>query len=426
MNEEILSFVWRFQYFDSANLLTDENLSISVIRTGYKNTNAGPDFLEAGVVLGGVHWYGSIEVHVRSSDWFMHAHEINPAYESVILHVVWENDKPVLRQDGTLVPTLSLKGLIKDTVLQRYSLLQDQHEGIPCHALFNQIHEIHKFAMLDRVLLERLSRKAGEVAALLEVNKNDWDQTAYQWLGKHFGFKLNDPAFLRLMQIVPWKILRKHRDRPLQIEAILFGTAGLIPERSEDVYVRMLQQEFRFLGSKYKLAEQQMNAHEWKYARLRPAGFPTIRISQLAQLLSAESTLFSQIISLESFADLQQLFHLRQSDYWTQHYVFDKKAAAPVPAMGKDAGALLIINGIIPVLVAYSKHRNQPELLDKAIYWLSQLPSENNRITREWATLGMQVKTSADSQALIEWYNNYCMPKKCLECTVGAGLVRAV
>ncbi|WP_225865743.1 DUF2851 family protein [Dyadobacter aurulentus] len=425
MNEEILSFVWRFQYFESANLLTDDQKCISVIRTGHKNTNAGPDFLEACVVIDDVHWYGNIEIHVRSSDWFVHTHETNLAYESVILHLVWENDKPVLRQDGTLIPTLSLKGLVKSSILERYALLQDLDDAIPCASMFREVHEIHKYAMLDRVLLERLQRKASAVIELLEKNRNDWEETAYQWLGMHFGFKLNDPAFLRLTQIVPLKIIHKHRDRLLYIEAVLLGCAGLIPEKSDDLYVRALQKEFRFLSTKYNLADKQMQSHEWKFAKLRPAGFPTIRLAQLARLLSFESNLFSTIISVNSFERMQELFQLSQSEYWVRHYVFDKKAATPVPSMGKDAGSSLIINGIVPVLVAYAKQRRQPELLDKAVYWLSQIPSENNRITREWATLGMRVKTSADSQALIEWYNNYCLPKKCLECTVGAGLVRS-
>ncbi|CAG5068183.1 hypothetical protein DYBT9623_00912 [Dyadobacter sp. CECT 9623] len=425
MNEEILSFVWRFQYFESANLATDDQKRISVIRTGHRNNNAGPDFLEAAVVIDDVHWYGSIEIHVRSSDWFVHTHDSDPAYESVILHLVWENDKPVMRQDGTLVPTLALKGLVKNSIMERYALLQDMGDTIPCSGMFSEIHEIHKYAMLDRVLLERLDRKAAAVMEMLEKNRNDWEETAYQWLGMHFGFKLNDPAFLRLTQIVPLKIIQKHRDRLLHIEAILFGCAGLIPEKSEDIYVRSLQKEFRFFSTKYKLADKVMQSHEWKFAKLRPAGFPTIRLAQLARLLSIQGNLFSTIISVNSFEKMQELFQLRQSEYWVRHYVFDKKAATPVPFMGKDAGSLLIINGIIPVLVAFARQRQQPELLDKAIDWLSQLPSENNRITREWATLGMRVKTSADSQALIEWYNNYCLPKKCLDCTVGAGLVRS-
>jgi hypothetical protein len=428
MNEDILSFIWRFQYFDTADLHTDENLSLSIIRTGYKNVNAGPDFSEARVIIDDVQWIGSIEIHVKSSDWFLHTHETNDAYEGVILHIVWENDRPVIRKDGTSIPTLSLKSLVKPAILERYSQLQDEKEGIPCAAMFQEVAEIQKYAMLDRVLLERLDRKSSDVNKLLEINNNDWEETAYQWLAKHFGFKLNDHSFLRLAQIANWKVIQKHRDRLLQIEALLFGCAGLLPDADEtvEVYVRQLRNEFQFLSGKYKLAGKPMEAHEWKFSRLRPAGFPTVRIAQLARLLSEHGSLFSMIVTATNFQELQSRFQIGQSEYWTEHYIFGKKAKAKVPAMGSDSSALLIINAVVPLLVAYSKQRQLPELLDKAIYWLSEIPAENNRITRDWNGLGMRVTTSADSQALIEWYNQYCTPRKCLECTVGAALVRAV
>ncbi|MCE6989486.1 DUF2851 family protein [Dyadobacter sp. CY323] len=425
MNEDILSFVWRFQYFNTANLRTDSNQRLSVMRTGYKNVNAGPDFSEAGIIIDDVNWHGSIEIHVRSSDWFLHTHEKDQAYEGVILHVVWENDKPVIRRDGTLIPTLTLKGLVKQSVLERYAALQDVKEGIPCKEMFHEVMGIHKFDMLDKVLLERLERKGKEVMQLLENNQNDWEKTAYQWLGKHFGFKLNDHAFLRLMEITPWKVIQKHRGNSAQIEALLFGMAGLIPDDSDEIYVRQLKKEFQFLSKKYNLTGQRMHAHEWKYAKLRPAGFPTVRLAQLAKLLSKEGSMFLKLTSPGSIADLQEIFHGMQSEYWTEHYIFCKKSKNKVPAMGKDASALLVINAVVPLLVAFSKHRQQPELLDKAIYWLSQVPAENNRITREWETLEMRVKTAADSQALIEWYNNYCTFHLCLNCTVGAALVRS-
>lgn len=424
MNEDILSFVWRFQYFNTTNLQTDDNVSVSILRTGYKNANAGPDFSQAAVIIDNVHWHGSIEIHVRSSDWFLHTHEKDLAYEGVILHVVWENDRPIIRKDGTMIPTLSLKGLVNAAVLERYAMLQDVKEGIPCAGMFQEILDIHKYAMLDRVLMGRLDRKAGEVMHLFENNQNDWEKTAYQWLGRHFGFKLNDHAFLRLTQIAPWKIIQKHRVRLVQIEALLFGMAGLIPEDSDENYVRLLRKEFLFLTTKYELTEKVMWAHEWKYAKLRPAGFPTVRLAQLAKLLSREGSLFLMLTSAQSITDLQEIFHGTQSEYWTEHYVFGKKSKNKVPAMGKDASALLVINVVVPLLVAFSKQRQQPELLDKAIYWLSQVPAENNRITRDWATLGMRVNTAADSQALIEWYNNFCSTRKCLDCTVGGILVR--
>lgn len=424
MHEDLLGFIWRFQYFEKNGLVTDEGLPLSILRPGFRNHNAGPDFSEARIVLGGVTWVGSIEIHVRSSDWFAHTHEHNGAYDGVILHVVWENDRQAVRKDGTAVPTLSLKGLVKAPVLARYRLLQDEKETVPCSTLFHGADQILKYSMLDRVLLERLDRKAAEVTKLLEVNGGDWEQTAYQWLGRHFGFKLNDAPFLRLTSILPWKVVRKHADRLIQIEALLFGCAGLITEYSEDNYVRQLQSEFRFLGNKYKLHQQVMAPHEWKNAKLRPAGFPPVRLAQFAKLLANSGGFLNRFVHAPDFGELQNLFQVEQSAYWREHYLVAKKSRRTVPALGSDAAHLLIINAAVPLLVAYAKQRQQPELTDKAIYWLSEIPAENNRITRTWASLGMRVKTAADSQALIEWFNNYCSCRQCLECTVGGALVR--
>ncbi|MCF0070728.1 DUF2851 family protein [Dyadobacter sp. CY261] len=424
MNEDLLSFIWRFQYFEKKDLQTEEKLPLSIIRPGHRNTNAGPDFSEARLMIDDVLWVGSIEIHIRASDWYLHEHERNDAYDGVILHVVWENDLPAIRKDGTLVPTLALSGLVKASVLERYRSLLDEKEMVPCHSQFLGMDPIRKFAMLDRVLLERLERKAEEVHQLLQINQQDWEQTAYQWLGRHFGFKLNDTPFQRLTGIVPWKIIRKHADRLVQVEALLFGCAGFLSGSSEDIYVRQLQQEFRFLSAKYKLQENVMQLREWKYARLRPAGFPTVRLAQFARLLCNSGGFLNRFIMSEHFSDVRGLFKIEQSTYWREHYIFEKKARGQVPAMGADATNLLIINAAVPLLVAWSKHRQQPELLDKAIYWLSEIPAEDNRIIREWASLGMRVRTTADSQALIEWFNNYCTPRQCLECTIGAALVR--
>jgi hypothetical protein len=424
MNEDILSFIWRFQYFASANLRTDENASLSVLRTGHRNGNAGPDFSEARVMINHVQWVGSVEIHVKSSDWHVHNHEKDRAYETVVLHVVWENDQPIVRQDGTLLPTLSLKHIVNPSVIARYTQLQDETETIPCSQLFSKVADIQKLAMLDRVLLERLERKAALVTELLEKNTNDWEETAYQWLGKHFGFKLNDEPFFRLTGIVTWKMIRKHRDQLPQIEALLFGCAGLIPKETGDVYIDQMRTEFQFLSAKYGLKGLQMSGHEWKNLRMRPAGFPTVRLAQFASLLSKTAGLFSQIVSAPVFSELQAMFQVEQSHYWQSHYLFCKKSNGKVPFLGKDAANLLIINAMAPLMVAYAKQRQQPEMLDKAISWLSEIPSEKNRMTREWETLGMKVKNAADSQALIEWYNNYCTLRKCLECTVGAALLR--
>jgi hypothetical protein len=423
MNEDILSFIWRYQYYETANLYTDHGQRLTVMRTGYKNINAGPDFSEASVVIDDVLWHGSVEIHVRSSDWFVHGHETDQAYEGVILHVVWENDRPIFRNDGTLLPVLSLRELVKEEMLGRFEQLQSMEE-LPCRRMFTTVNSIQKYAMLDRVLLERLDRKARNVTALFEQNRRDWDETAYMWLGKQFAFKLNEHAFSRLVECLPWKVVQKHRHHLLQTEALLFGMAGLLPASPGDFYTRQLRREFDFLAKKYQLTNRIMQAHEWKFAKLRPAGFPTIRLAQFASVLTQEGNLFSLLALSPSFETIENTLRKEQSAYWTGHYIFEKKSNKKIPAMGCDAAALLIINAVVPLQVAFSKHRQTPELLDKAIGWLSEIPAENNRITRQWATMDMEVKNAADSQALIEWHNNYCSPRKCLECTVGAALVR--
>jgi hypothetical protein len=424
MNEDFLSFVWRYQYFSNLSLSTQSGEPLQILRAGLPNPDAGPDFSEARIILDGMEWVGSVELHVKSSDWQAHRHPTDAAYESVILHVVWEDDRPVLRRDGTLVPTLVLGPRVNEGVRRRYELLMDKKEEIPCAAQFRDVSRLSKIAMLDRVLLERLDARAERIRLLWEQNNRDWEETAYQWLGQHFGFRLNSPAFLRLAQLVPLHVIQKHRSSLLQIEALLFGTSGMLPADSTESYVQTLQKEYAFLSRKYGLESSQMATHEWKFLRLRPAGFPTVRLAQWAVLLKQQAGLFASLTSQENASDLMRMFRVTQSDYWKKHYQFGKEAALPVPALGKDAAELLIINAAVPLMVAYARHRDQPTYLDRAIRWLEQLPAEKNRITRSWADLGMRVHTAFDSQALLEWQGLYCAQKKCLDCTVGAALVR--
>jgi hypothetical protein len=428
MNEDILSFIWRFQYFNAEQLSTDEGQALTVLRTGTHNTHAGPDFSNTRVTLDGVEWIGCVEIHVKASDWMLHRHQDNEAYESVILHVVWENDMKIVRSDGTVLPTLSLNGITRRSVIERYHLLCDTDENIPCSSHFSEVNELLKLSMLDRVLIERLDAKAARVIELLQINQQNWEETAYQWLSQHFGFKLNDSSFLRLSQIIPWKILQKHRTALSQIEAILFGTAGLLPQSSvapDDEYVAELKREFQFLSNKYGLGGRNMEMHEWKFLRLRPSGFPTIRMAQLAKFASSNSSVFNILIHAESLKELQSLFALSQSEYWSRHFQFGKPSGSTVPTMGRSAADLLIVNAVVPLMVAYARQRSLPTFLDKGLAFLSEIPAENNHIIRTWGKMNMHVKNAADSQALIEWHNVYCTGRRCLECNVGAALVRA-
>ncbi|PWJ57345.1 uncharacterized protein DUF2851 [Dyadobacter jejuensis] len=422
MNEEILSFIWQFQYFEKKELLTDEGQAITVHQIGQRNRTSGPDFSGARLALDQLLWVGDVEIHVNASDWHRHQHGPDHAYESVILHVVWNNDQPVARRDGTLIPTLTLNGLVRQSVITQYHQLVDSPLPIPCADQFEAVSSLEKLVMLDRVLLERLQKKADKILEIWTENLSDWEETVYQLLGQHFGFKLNEAPFARLCSLLPWRLIRQQKDRILPLEALLFGTAGLIPEHPSDDYGLSLQTEYAFLSKKYQL-HTQMVPTEWKLLRLRPVGFPTIRIAQFAQYLAQSESLFTHFVNTPSLSKIQQMFHLKQSPYWVTHHQFEKTSTRPISFMGKESTNTLIINVVAPLLVAYGTTRKLPELIDRALLFLVSLPAENNRITRLWKTLDMNVGTAADSQALLEWHAQYCSQKKCLQCTVGAKLI---
>lgn len=425
MSEDFLYFLWQFQYFQKSNLQTAAGEALQILAVGLRNTNAGPDFLNGRVLIDGLEWVGNVEMHLRSSDWHRHTHTHDPAYDSVILHVVWENDAVIERPDGSLVPTLALKPLTSLLLLQRYRSLLDSREVIPCANQFESVPELQKRSMLDRVLLQRLQRKAATVHEMLARNQQDWEETTYQLLAQNFGFKINAEPMLRLAQGLPLKVLLKHRDNLTQLEALLLGQSGLLTNApGTDDYSLTLEREYSFLATKYGVNSHQLRAHEWKFLRLRPANFPTVRLAQLATLIQQQTSFFSLFIHTEKMEQLSNVLHVQQSDYWRKHYLFQKESAVKVPALGKTSVENIIINTVVPLLAAYSEARDNHSFLDKAMEFLEQLPTEKNHVTDLWVTLGQTTKTAFDSQAVIELYTHFCQPKHCLNCTIGTTLLR--
>ncbi len=426
MTEDFLYFLWQYQQFDSTNLKTTMGEELQVVSVGFRNTNAGPDFSNARILIGGMAWAGNVEMHLKTSDWHAHNHDKDLAYQSVVLHVVWEADTNIHRPDGTLLPTLSLKNLADEGLLKNYQQLLQNSATILCANQLEGINKIYIFSMLDRALTHRLEHKAAFVHELLKRHQNDWEETAYQLLAYNFGFKINADPMLRLAQQLPLKVLQKHRNGLAQIEAVMLGQAGFLDKVEQiDGYVEAARREHHFFVSKYDLKNKKMNAHEWKFLRLRPANFPTVRIAQLAALIQKHESLFSLFINVEKVDDFQKLLKVEQSGYWQNHYVLAKSTESKVPNLGKSSIENVLINTVVPLLVAYSQHRSNRDYLDKAIQVLEQLPAEHNHITGEWENLGLKIKTAFDSQATIELYNNFCTNKKCLSCNIGTTLVRA-
>jgi hypothetical protein len=424
MHESFLYYIWQFQYFDKSNLRTTDGETIEIINTGFRNIHSGPDFLNSKLRIGALEWSGNVEIHVQSSDWLQHRHHLDDAYKNVILHVVWNENKKIQSNEGSYLPTLELKHRVSEQLILQFRTLINNPETIPCSSFFAQVNSITKLDMLDKALMNRLESKALEVSAILARNNNDWEETCFQVLCKNFGFKVNTEPFQQLGRSLSYKILLKHADKQLQVEALLFGQAGFLQQDSKDEYHAILKREYSLLSRKFGLEASMMNKVQWRFLRLRPANFPTTRIAQLAAILFHNKNLFSIILEAPSHKCLAEIFAVRQSEYWQRHYQFFSITEGGVPPMGKDSINNIIVNTVVPLLVAFGKAKDDQDYIDKAIDILQHTPAEKNSIVELWTQLGARSESAFYSQALIELHNNYCLKRRCLDCSIGFSILQ--
>jgi hypothetical protein len=339
--------------------------------------------------------------------------------------VVWKNDKPVNRSDGSVMPTLELMGRVDDRLLLSYKKLVNSPDVIPCSAVLASVANIKKLSMLDQALAIRLEARAKVIHELLKRNNNDWEETCYQLMARTFGFKVNADPLMRLATGLPLKILLKHADQVPQLEALLFGQAGFL-EKSDvvDDYQMLLRREHHLLSQKYQLAKNSLGAEQWKFLRMRPANFPTIRLAQLAMLIHHQRNIFSKFLQAESYAEVKETLTIQQSPYWQTHYHFGKRLKQDVPSLGIESINMIIINTVVPLMVASGKIKDEQYLVDRALHMLHQISPESNTVTRQWKSLDFQIRSAFDSQALLELHHNFCLKHRCLECVIGASLIR--
>ena len=423
MKEDFPVFLWKYQYFSKNRLKTTRHEEVSIFNPGIQNHDAGPDFSEAKVKIDDINWFGHVEVHVKSSHWKLHKHQTDPAYDRVILHVVWEDDMPVFRQDGSLIPTLELKDRVNPDLFKKYKHLTENLEKIPCNHMIGKIDSIILHSMLDRTVMSRLKRKAEFVIGLIDKNLT-WQEATYRLLARNFGFKTNQEAFLRLSENLPLKLVNKHRDEIFQVEALMYGVAGFLGEPVKDTYYKRLKEEYRFLSHKYRLQARELNKVEWKFLRMRPGNFPTIRIAQFAQFFYHNKNLFSVFKEVNSCQDLIKNLSISQSDYWHHHYSFGKKSQTVIPALGRESICNIIINTVVPLKVAYGLMKEDQSQIDVAVHFLEKLPPEINKVTKQWKNLGIKIESAFDSQGLIELFDNFCLENKCLNCNIGVSIVK--
>jgi hypothetical protein len=439
MREDFLHFLWRTRRFDLSNLQTTAGEPIEILDFGdYNRLDAGPDFQNAKIQIGGLTWYGNVEMHLKSSDWLAHGHQHDKAYRNVILHVVYEADVPISTQnaentveernpdsigEGHLLPCLCLKNRIPEGIFQKYwSLLNNEH-WIPCQHHFYTVSEITKNLWLERLIVERLERKTTDIAAAFERNRGDWEETFWQFVARYFGSKVNGEPMEMLAQRIPHLVLAKHKNQLLQIEALLFGQAGLLEADFNDDYPKALKKEFHFLQKKHNLPAP-VSPTAWKFSRMRPQSFPTIRLAQLAALVHGSSHLFSKIIAPQTPKELQKLFEVGVSDYWRAHFVFDTPSVISEKKISSETIDLLLINVVAPFLFFYGKMKQENEIKDRALELLCNLRAEKNVLTEGWQKLGLEIKNAATSQSVIQLKTEYCDKKQCVNCAIGVAVLK--
>jgi hypothetical protein len=424
MKEEFLHYLWKYRLYDPESLLDKEQNKMTVIHPGEYNRDSGPDFFNSRLRIGDTEWAGNIEIHTRASHFDNHGHNLDPAFDNVILHVVAQNDKKVYNSRGQEVLTIEL---IFDPVLyDKYLNLVNNPFIIACQDEVREIDPLFIRHWLGSLAIERLQEKSEQILKIFSETGNDWEETFYRVLSRYFGFRVNSEPFEMLATALPFRIIRKHSDDRFQIETLLFGTAGLLEEglfreAINDDYYNDLIREYKILSAKYSL--HPVHGWIWKFARLRPANFPTVRLSQLAAMLSMTGGLFSRALECTDIRQLKDVFEVTASDYWNDHFVFGKKSRRYPKTTGSQASDIFLINAVIPSIFVYGRSRNLNEICEKAVSFLEEIAPEENSIMDEWKVVGIEAESAFYSQALIRLRNDYCKKRRCLDCRIGARLI---
>jgi len=423
MREDLLQFIWKYKKLQLEQLVTTNNEALVIIDVGSHNKLAGPDFFNAKINIDGQLWAGNVEVHINASDWYAHHHESDINYENVILHVVWKEDKTIYRKDNTVIPTLELCKYIPGELLESYQSLFDKRKTtfINCE---NEISKIDAFVVnnwLERLFIERLEGKAILVNRLLDASKNDWESVFYTLLLKNFGLKINRDSFFSLAQSLDFAVVRKLQKSLLQLESALFGLTGLLKDESIlDSYYSELKTEYNFIKHKFNLNETGVLIPE--FFKLRPPNFPTIRLSQFANLYSENHNLFDKVVHAQTLKDLYEIFGISASDYWDNHFTFGKESRKSAKKLTKQFIDLLIINTVLPVKFCYDKYLGNES--NEAIFSIIEnIKKEDNNILKKFNALGISLRSAGDSQAILQLHNEYCSKNKCLQCAIGASLL---
>ena len=417
MKEDFLHYVWKFQKFKHSDLTTTNNESITIDQVGQLNSNAGPDFFNARILVDDQLWAGNVEIHIKSSDWYLHRHEQDDAYDNVVLHVVYEHDTEIYRKDNSVIPTIILKDRIEPSAIKGYKkLFSREPKWINCEYEFAEIDSFLLSNWLDRLYFERLEQKSKFIYEELKASKNNWEAVLFQLLAKGFGLKVNAESFFSVASSVDFSIIKKCSQEKLALEALLFGQAGILSEKKNEKYHLKLREKYSYLRHKFRLQNEHVIAA--KFFRLRPPNFPTIRLSQLATLYSTNQNLFSKIIETNTLEEFYTIFHVAANTYWDQHFNFGVLSNNRRKGLTKKFIDLLLLNVIIPLKFCHAQHegKDHTEQLTKLVASIS--PEQNSLITK-FKNLRPMAQNAMHTQSIIHLKNNYCDAMRCMDCAIG-------
>lgn len=420
MNEEFIAFLWKFR-MAGTEMFTTEGEVVSVLYPGQQNSDGGPDFFNARVRIGSTAWAGNVEIHVKASDWLRHGHNDDPAYDNVILHVVAEADIVISRSSGVPIPTIVLESDHSGKLFTRYRDMLENCRWIPCATPGTLLPETEFRLWSPALAVERLKSRSESIRQLWTASQYDWEETLYRLMARCFGFNLNGVAFELLAKSIPLNIIRRHAQNHLQIEAMLYGQSGLLPHSPPDEYTDHLSHEYRFLAAKYQLEPH--GAEIWKYLRLRPVNFPTLRISQFAAFLNKTGGDMAALMEIPSLHHMRDLLDGEASTYWNDHYLFGKRSPARIKRLGEKAVDLLAINGYIPFIFFTGLEKDSIRHRETSLSFLEQTSGEENHVITEWSRLGLSAANALQTQALMMLKSAYCDKRRCLECRLGAWLL---
>ncbi len=417
MKEDFLHYVWKYQKFELTDFWTVNKEPLFIVHQGSHNLDSGPDFFNAQIEIDGQLWAGNVEIHIKSSDWYAHTHELDPAYDNVILHVVWEHDAEIFRKDGSAIPTFILKQHVsKDTLARYQSLFAKQKKWINCENDFAKVDSFVMDNWLERLYFERLQNKQTLLLEELRNTQNHWESLLFRMLCKNFGLKVNGESFFSIAKSVDFSIIKKCSQEPRNLEALLMGQAGLLDSEKEDWYFKMLKDNYTYLKHKYSLRND--NVIIPKFFRLRPPNFPTVRLAQLAALYSEKDKLFSHIIELREIDGFYSLFRVCAGDYWKKHYNFGISSLERKKRITKNLIDLLVINTVLPIKFCYAMKQGR-DVTEEILQIASKIPSEGNTIVKKFNSLKQVSKNAYQSQALLQLKSEYCEKNRCLQCAIG-------